>query len=208
MLFNADQHFPILKRDLEDADVVRAVPLARHLYAVLHLRYELVDFLPLKEVKPVRKVNYPSVGMVGGKSGKNFDGLVVVGECVFGIVEHSQVFVQIGVADGIGNVELSNLLFANADSFGEIFFEGDSLSHADEDGCLFLVYGCQNGLAVHVLHLQFCDFLGDLQFLEGEVVLELPVEDLHPLDADVHVVRMVHEDVVVLLRVHLHQRVL
>jgi len=188
--------------------MVGAVPLARHLYAVLHLGHEFADLLPLEEVKPVGEVNYPGVGVVGGESGENFDGLVVIGERVFCVVEHSQVFVEIGVADGIGNVELSNLLLADADSLRETFFEGDSFSQADEDGGLFLVYGCQDGPAVQVLHLQLCDFFGDLQFLEGEVVLELSVEDLHLLDADVHVVRMVHEDVVVLLRVHLHQRVL
>jgi len=83
----------------------------------------------------------------------------MVSECVFGIVEYSEVFVEVGVGDGVGNVELSNLFLANSDGLGKILFEGDSLSHADEDGCLFLINSCQNDLAVHVLDLHFCYFL-------------------------------------------------
>ena len=132
----------------------------------------------------------------------------MVSERVFGIVEDSEVLVQVGIADGIGNVELSNLFLANSDGLGKILFEGDSLSYADKDGCLFVINSCQNDLAVHVIDLHFCYFLGDMQLLECKIVLELSVENFHLLDADFHVVRMIHEDIVVLFRVHLHQGVL
>ena len=78
---------------------------------------------------------------------------------------------------------------------------------ADQNLRIFFVDIGEDGLAVHVVDLPLGDLLDDGQLPQGQVVLELPVEDLHLLEADVHVVRMVHHDVVVLLGIDFQQGV-
>lgn len=58
---------------------------------------------------------------------------------------------------------------------------------------------------MHVIDLSLSDLLDDGQLSKSQVMFELPVEDLHLLQADIHVVGVVHHYVVVLLCVDFQQ---
>ncbi len=59
---------------------------------------------------------------------------------------------------------------------------------------------------MHVFGLELDYSVGYLELLEGEVVLELAIEDLDLQQADIDVVGVPHKDLVVLLAVELYQR--
>lgn len=145
--------------------------------------------------------------MVTWEAGEDLGGFVVVGKCIFGVVENTEIFVEVGVADGIWDVVFSHLF--RSDLYGScvVLLKRDSLALADQNLSIFLVNTRKDDLTVHVVDLPLSDLLDNGQLSKRQVMFELSVEDLHLLETDVHVVRMVHHDVVVLLRVDLQQGV-
>lgn len=60
---------------------------------------------------------------------------------------------------------------------------------------------------MHVVDLPLSDLLDDRQLSQRQIMLQLSVEDLHLLETDVHIVRVIHHNVVVLLAIYLKKRV-
>lgn len=59
---------------------------------------------------------------------------------------------------------------------------------------------------VLVIDLYLGYLLYNFELFKGEIVLELTIENLHLLKVDVHVKRIIHQNLVILLVVDLHQR--
>lgn len=156
-----------------------AVSLCGHLHAVLELLDGIVDLALLEEGEAVGEVQDPRAGVVAGEPSEDLHRLQVVVLCIFGVVEVAEMLVEVGVGDCVWDIVLPHFLLPNLYGPRDVLLEGDSLPHAEQHCRLLLVDGGEDGPAVHVLHLDLGYLLGDLEFFECEVVLELAVEYLH-----------------------------
>ena len=159
--------------------MVWAVSLCCYLHTVLKLLDRIIDLSLLEEGEAIREVEYPGTRMIAWKSCKYFHGLEVIVGSLLRIIQITKMFVEIRVRNRIGNIVLPHLLLPNFYCPCDIFLKGDRFSHADQHCSLLLINGSHNCTTVHVLYLYLRYLLGDLQLLQGEVVLQLAVEYLH-----------------------------
>lgn len=147
------------------------------------------------------------MGVVAREAREDLGGFVVVGKCVLRVIKDTEVFVEVGVADGIWDVVFSHLFRSDLDGSCVVLLKRDSLALADQNLSIFLVNTRKDDLTMHVVDLPLSNLLDNRQLSQRQVMFELSVEDLHLLETDIHVVRVVHHYVIVLLRVDLQQGV-
>ena len=109
--------------------------------------------------------------MVAWKPREYLHRFEVIVRCFLGVIQVTEMLVEIRVGYGVGNVVLAHLLLPNLNCPCDIFLKRHGFPHADQHCSLLLIYSRQNRAAVHVLNLYLRDLLGDLELLQGEVVL-------------------------------------
>ena len=109
--------------------------------------------------------------MVAWEPREYFHRFEVIVRCFLGVIQITEMFVEIRVGYGVGNIVLPHLLLSNLYRPRDIFLKRHGFPHADQHRSLLLIYSRQNCAAVHVLNLYLGDLLSDLELLQGEVVL-------------------------------------
>ena len=109
--------------------------------------------------------------MVAWEPREYFHRFEVIVRCFLGVIQIPEMFVEIRVRNGVGNIVLAHFLFPNLNCPRDIFLKRHCFPHADQHRSLLLIYSRQNRAAVHVLNLYLGDLLSDLELLQGEVVL-------------------------------------
>lgn len=146
----------------------------------------------------------PGVGVVWGKSGENLCCFVVILQCFVKIVNVAEIFKEIGITNSIGNVVLSHLFLSNFDCFQNILLEIECFSQANHHFSLLLVNAGKKALTMFYVNLLLRNPFYNLKFLQGQIMFQLPIEYLYPMQMDLCVKGAAVEQIVVLSCVFLN----